>query len=83
MGFATLKTSEMANAINKVKELGERIGYGNLMSIASALWRQKLKPDGTESGAFIPALKNDIKQDAELQKIIKDDIEFYDNLVES
>jgi hypothetical protein len=43
--------------IQSVRELGEAIGYGNLMSIASALWALKLKRDyGPElmSGAFVP-----------------------------
>lgn len=35
------------NEINQVRELGERIGYGNMMSIAAALWTIKLREDGT------------------------------------
>jgi len=41
--------------INFVKNLGESIGYGHLMSIASALWRKSLKEKGyPEDGAFVP-----------------------------
>ena len=38
-----------------VKKLGDEIGYGNLMNIASALWRDMLKKTGTPiEGAFVP-----------------------------
>ena len=48
--------------ILRVKELGELIGYGNMMSLASALWRKKLIESGTPpSGAFIAALEMDIE----------------------
>lgn len=45
--------------IQAVKALGERIGYGNMMSIASALWANNLKdkydlPINESSGAFVP-----------------------------
>jgi hypothetical protein len=40
-----------------VKQLGEKIGYGNIMSIASALWQLDLeKKHGLDSGAFIPTI---------------------------
>lgn len=42
----------------EVKEIGERIGYGNLMSLASSLWRKNLKDDGLPAdGAFIPVIR--------------------------
>ena len=38
-----------------VKKLGDRIGYGNMIALASSLWRKLLKESGVpESGAFIP-----------------------------
>jgi len=41
-----------------VKNIGERIGYGNLMEIASALWRDSLEKQGLPtSGAFVPTLQ--------------------------
>lgn len=47
----------MKNEVLKVKELGEVIGYGNMMSIASALWRKSLKQKGFPiEGAFIPTI---------------------------
>jgi hypothetical protein len=48
--------------ILSVKQLGESIGYGNMMDIASALWAEKLeKSVGTSEGAFIPTILQDIK----------------------
>ena len=43
--------------MNSVKQLGERVGYGNLMSWASALWRKKLCDLGCPTdGAFVPRI---------------------------
>jgi hypothetical protein len=58
--------------VQAVKDLGERIGYGNVMIIASALWAKNLKNKyGIEiesTGAFVPAallqLKKRDKEDA-------------------
>lgn len=47
-----------------VKQLGEQIGYGNLISWASALWRNSLRKQGfPESGAFIGVCECSIKND--------------------
>lgn len=40
-----------------VRQLGEKIGYGNMMEIASSLWRNKLLKDGISFGAFIPTIE--------------------------
>lgn len=46
-----------------VQALGESIGYGNMMSIASALWGLKLEKSGAPiSGAFIPTIALDMKK---------------------
>ena len=46
-----------AREVRSVKQLGEAVGYGNMMSIASALWAIKLKEEhGIDSGAFIPTI---------------------------
>ena len=45
--------------IRLVQELGEKIGYGNMMEIASALWARKLNDydgNGISVGADIPIL---------------------------
>lgn len=40
--------------VGKVQELGEAIGYGNLMEIASLLWEIKmLKTNTPVSGVFV------------------------------
>lgn len=45
----------MNEEIEKVEELGKEIGFGWLMSLASALWRRQLKKEGKpESKAKIP-----------------------------
>ncbi len=50
--------------ILKLKELGDEIGYGHLMSLASALWRQSLQEKGYPvSGAFIPALEASVDKE--------------------
>jgi len=42
------------NEIEIVKALGETIGYGHMMVLASALWRESLKEKNyPTSGAFI------------------------------
>lgn len=47
-----------------VEALGEQIGYGNLMSWASALWRRKLKECGLpENGAFVPRCTDKLSDD--------------------
>jgi len=35
-----------------VRQLGDVIGYGNLMHTASAIWREKLSVDGIRGGEF-------------------------------
>lgn len=66
-----------------VQRLGEKIGYGNLMSIASALWRRKLVKaygKGYETGAFVPTTRNLVKD--EWQENLHKDIKFMDRMVE-
>lgn len=55
-------TEEQEIAI--VKDIGEQIGYGNLMWIASALWAEELKNKGLPTeGAFRPTLRCLMNQD--------------------
>ena len=52
--------------IRLVEELGSKIGYGNVMSIASALWAKKLSNyhgSDLSSGAFVPAIMMYIKDE--------------------
>ena len=54
----------MKEEMLKVKELGEEIGYGNLMSFASALWRKELSNmNHPILGAFVPRIDENLDQD--------------------
>jgi hypothetical protein len=65
---------QFTKEILDVKELGEKIGYGNMMAVASALWRKSLKDKGYPTGgAFIPVIgkpgEDDIRYDGYIEKI--------------
>ena len=46
----------------EVKRLGDQIGYGNMMTIASALWAKMRIDEGwTDSGAFFPTILSNMK----------------------
>jgi len=67
--------------IEAVKQLGEQMGYGHMMSVASALWRKSLKEiDIPESGAFVPTISHLIRD--EDQVMTKQGMDFYDKYVE-
>lgn len=54
----------MKNDVLIVKELGEQIGYGHLMHIASSLWRESMRKNGYPiSGAFVPTCMPFIKDE--------------------
>ena len=53
---------------DKVRELGEAIGYGELMSLASIIWASKLIDEGLpDSGAFYETCLPNMK-DSDLTK---------------
>ena len=61
--------------ILQVKSLGDSIGYGNLMTIASALWRYDLKIKNYPiEGAFVARIgkldKYDRLHDKEIAKLL-------------
>lgn len=66
--------------IKSVKALGDEIGYGNLMCIASALWRNMLRRNNFPiNGAFVPVLMYGVK---ELNKEdAEDSAKHYDDLI--
>ena len=46
----------------EVKRLGDQIGYGNMMTIASALWAKMLIDEGLgDGGAFYPTILSNMK----------------------
>lgn len=54
----------MKSEVEAVKKLGEQIGYGHLMSLASALWRESLNKKGySRIGAFIPTTITSIRKE--------------------
>lgn len=76
--------TEHTFAVTAVKRLGEQIGYGHLMSLASALWRRNLTEEYGEKmaqGAFIPTLKMLVVED--WQENIEKEIKLYDSIVKA
>ena len=72
------------NDIEKVKQLGDEIGYGHLMSLASSLWREKLWQTGTPlEGAFIPVIRSFVVNDKEIEDIVDGDTKHYDKIVKN
>lgn len=66
--------------VDVVKCLGESIGYGHLMSLASALWRKQLEESGVPTdGAFSPTL--DMFIDKEILKGVQRERKLYDSFV--
>lgn len=37
----------------EVQELGNKIGYGNMMYLASEIWREEIQGEGLEGGEFV------------------------------
>lgn len=60
-------------AFEEVRQLGEKIGYGELMSLASILWAAKLEDQGLpDSGAFYATGLFNMKD----SDITKDEVEY-------
>ena len=75
----------LENEMILVKNLGNRIGYGNLMSWASALWKKELVDNGcskelAELSVFVPVSIADVK-DKRINEI-KASESIYDSYVE-
>jgi hypothetical protein len=67
--------------ILEVKELGEKIGYGNMMTIACSLWRKNLNDlDYPQSGAFIPTIYQLLNDEG--KEIADKELPTYDRLIE-
>lgn len=70
----------LAAEIELVRQVGEDIGYGHLMSLASALWRKKLRDTGApESGAFVAT--GIIFVDENRRDVVEESTEQYDGLI--
>lgn len=54
---------EIKQEKEQVKILGEVIGYGNMMQLASELWKEMMqKRNEPVSGVFVPALPCDVRR---------------------
>lgn len=74
--------TEITFEVAAVQRLGEQIGYGHLMSLASALWRRNLTKEYGEriaEGAFVPTLKMLVVED--WQENIEKENKLYDSIV--
>lgn len=69
---------QMVEEVLLVKRIGDRIGYGHLMSLASALWRKRF-PDEVVSGAFVCVCETSVKE--EILNAVKATNEVYDEIV--
>lgn len=59
-----VEKSRLMAEMQAVRQLGDLIGYGNLICWASALWRNSLRKHGfSASGAFIGVCECSIKSD--------------------
>lgn len=58
-----LNNERFKRECEEVKRLGDQIGYGNMMTIASALWAKMLIDEewGSDSGAFYPTILSNMK----------------------
>lgn len=66
--------------VKMVKELGDAIGYGNLMSMASALWRKMLIEEyGNGNGAFVPTILSFLKREDQRNEMKS--MKIYDKIV--
>jgi len=69
---------QLVEEVLLVKRIGDRIGYGHLMSLASALWRRKF-PSEAASGAYVCVCETSVKKD--IMDAVKATNEVYDEIV--
>jgi len=57
-----MNEEQFKREVEAVKRLGDQIGYGNMMTIASALWAKMLiDEDLGDGGAFYPTILSNMK----------------------
>lgn len=80
-----MSNERIKNEINQVKELGEKIGFGHMMALASALWREEMtKRNWPVSGAFIPTCYDFLRtDDEEIATITNNEITHYDSIIKN
>lgn len=68
--------------VSLIKQMGDEIGYGQLMSLASALWRAKLKETNTPvSDAFIPTIIDFLK--GEEKEMAEKEVKHFDSFIKN
>ena len=78
--------NDLKQEAEMVKRVGEQIGYGNTMMIASALWVQHLIDNGLDEtsamlGAFYPACLGSLKKTN--MKWAMEEMQRYRNLIKA
>lgn len=59
--------------IEVTKKVGDKIGYGNMMYIASALWRRDMRKSGyPTTGVFFPVLPDEGDPDMIREMFVQD-----------
>ena len=78
MGWMVIEEALQMQEVLEVKKLGEKIGYGHLMELASALWRKHLRDRGyPDTGAFLPIIPRGNERE-----LYRESIAHYDDIVE-
>lgn len=71
----------LESEVQMVKAIGDKIGYGHLMELASALWRKDLREKGyPESGAFVPTILSCVEK--EMAQQTESERKMYDGFIE-
>jgi len=70
----------MKTDVKVIKQIGDQIGYGHLMSIATSLWKANMIEQGYPiSGVFVPTCMAFIKD--EHKEMHETDVKQYDNYI--
>ncbi len=79
--YSEQEITNLKSEVKAVKQIGEQIGYGHLMSLASALWRKSLKDKGyPESGAFVATILQCVEK--EMAQATEAERKMYDGFIE-
>lgn len=75
-----MQNRQIIQDASRVQALGDEIGYGHLMELASALWRKRLREKGyPTSGAFVPTVT--VLLTKEGKEIANESCDLYDSLI--
>ena len=78
--FTQQTINKMTDDAQQVKELGDKIGYGHMMTLASALWRKSLGQAGIPTdAAFVTTCLPFMNEEDQRNTLLEN--ELYDKLV--